>query len=385
MTLRQEEQNKGTTMTTTRRTFIGTTTAAAGALSLGLHRGLLAAERPVEQAAKSLNILILGGTTYLGPYQIKYALERGHKISIFNRGKTVPTLYPELFDQVEKLKGDRENDLESLKGREWDAVIDNSATNPEWVHDTAQLLKDNVGHYLYTSSTGAFYPYLTHNIDESVEVVLEHDPEAGGAGTYGVNKSLSEVEVREAFPGRDIIIRPHYIIGPGDPSDRLTYWVARIDAGGETLMPGDPNTQVQLIDVRDLTEWMIRMVEGETTGTFIATGPASRLSTAELAYGIRSIVSNEISFTWVERDFLIANGLQYMVPWIPPVDDLLGMNTINPGKAIAHGLTYRPLAVTAKDNLDWWKVQPEERRERMGELPNEKEIEVLAAWHAREK
>ena len=370
-------------MTSSRREFLGTTTAAAGALSLGFHRELLAAERPVDRAAQSLNILILGGTTYLGPYQIKYALERGHKISIFNRGKTVPTLFPEVFDQVEKLRGDRENDLESLKGREWDAVIDNSATNPEWVSGTAQLLKDSVGHYMYTSSTGAFYPYLTNNIDESTEVVLEHAPDENGAARYGVNKAQSEAEVRKAFPDRDIIVRPHYIIGPGDPNDRLTYWVARIAVGGETLMPGDPDTQVQLIDVRDLTEWMIRMVEAETIGTYIATGPASRLATAELAYGIRSVVSNEISFTWVETDFLMEHGIPFMVPWVAPVDDLLGMNTINPGKAIKAGLTYRPLAVTAKDNLDWWNAQPAERRERMGELPREKEIEVLAAWHAR--
>ena len=369
-------------MTTTRREFLGTTAAAAGAVSLGLHRGLLAAEEPVEQAAKVLDILILGGTTYLGPYQVKYALERGHKVTIFNRGKTVPTLYPEVFDQVEKLRGDRENDLESLKGREWDAVIDNARADPKWVHDTAQLLKDSVGYYMYTSSTGVFYPYLTHNIDESTEVVLEWDPETGGTGRYGVNKSLSEIEVREAFPGRDILIRPHYIIGPGDPADRLTYWVARIAVGGEVLAPGDPNDAVQLIDVRDLTEWMIRMVEGEVTGTYIATGPASRLSTAELAYGIRSIVSNEISFTWVDTDFLVEHGIPYMVPWVAPVGDVLGMNTINPGKAIKAGLTYRPLAVTAKDNLDWWYAQPEERRAKMGELPNEKEIEVLAAWHA---
>ena len=369
-------------MTTTRREFLGTAALAGGAVSLGLHRSLLAAG-PVQKAEKPLSILILGGTTYLGPYQIKYALERGHKITIFNRGKTVPTLYREIFGQVEKLRGDRENDLESLKGREWDAVIDNARADPKWVHDTAQLLKDSVQYYMYTSSTGVFYPYLTNNIDESTEVVLEWDPETGGAGEYGVNKSLSEIEVREAFPGRDILIRPHYIIGPGDPADRLTRWVARIAVGGEVLMPGDPNTQVQLIDVRDLTEWMIRMVEGEVTGTYIATGPASRLSTAELAYGIRSIVSNEISFTWVDTDFLIENGLPYIVPWVAPVGDTFGMNTINPGKAIKAGLTYRPLAVTARDNLEWWNAQSEERRERMGELPNEKEIEVLAAWHAR--
>ncbi|KPK62169.1 MAG: hypothetical protein AMS21_08035 [Gemmatimonas sp. SG8_38_2] len=348
-----------------------------------MHRGLLASEPPAERAGKSLNMLILGGTTYLGPYQIKYALERGHKISIFNRGRTVPTLYPELFDRVEKLKGDRENDLEALKGRVWDAVIDNSATDPKWVHDTAQLLKDSVQFYMYTSSTGVFYPYLTNGIDESTEVLLELDPDGGGASRYGVNKSLSENEVREAFPDRDIIIRPHYIIGPGDPNDRLTYWVARIAAGGEMLVPGDPDGAVQLIDVRDLTEWMIRMIEGQVTGTYIATGPASRLSTAELAYGIRSIVSNRISFTWVDTDFLIEHGIPYMVPWVAPRGDTLGMSTINPGKAIKAGLTYRPLAVTARDNLEWWNAQSEERRAKMGELPNEKEVEVLAAWHAR--
>ena len=369
-------------MTTTRREFLGTAALAGGALSLGLHRSLLAAG-PVQKAEKPLSILILGGTTYLGPYQIRYALERGHQVTIFNRGKTVPTLFPELFSRVEKLTGDRIDNLSALEGREWDAVIDNSATDPQWVHDTAQLLKDSVQYYMYTSSTGVFYPYLTTDIDESTEVLVEMDPDGGGASRYGVNKSLSENEVREAFPDRDIIVRPHYIIGPGDPNDRLTYWVARVAAGGEMLVPGDPDGAVQLIDVRDLTEWMVRMIENGTSGTYIATGPQSRLSTAELAYGIRSIVSNEISFTWVDTDFLIEHGLPYMVPWVAPRGDTLGMNTINPGKAVKAGLTYRPLAVTARDNLEWWNAQSEERRERMGELPNEKEIEVLAAWHVR--
>ena len=367
-------------MAATRREFLQTAAAATGAVAFRSFGRAEAGELRVEEAERPLRILILGGTTYLGPYQIRSALERGHEVTIFNRGKTKPTLYPELFSRVEKLRGDRNDDLEALEGREWDAVIDNSATDPKWVHDTAQLLKDSVQYYMYTSSTGVFYPYLTTNIDEAVQPVLEWDPETGGAGKYGVNKALSEIEAEEAFPARAIIIRPHYIIGPGDPKDRLTRWVVRIDVGGEVLAPGDPDDAVQLIDVRDLTEWMIRMIERGDAGTYIATGPQSRLSTAGLLYGIRAITSSAVSFTWVDTDFLVEHGISYMVPWVAPRGETLGMSTISPRRAIEKGLTYRPLAVTARENLDWWYAQSEQRRAGLGTLPDEREIEVLAAW-----
>ena len=314
---------------------------------------------------------------------MRYALERGHTVTLFNRGRTKPYLFPELFPTLEQLHGDRNGDLEALKGRKWDAVIDNSATDPKWVHDSAQLLRDSVTYYMFTSSTGVHYPYLTHDIDESVQPRLVDDPATGEATSYGVQKSLSEIEAEKAFPGKAIIVRPHYIIGPGDPKDRLTYWAARIDLGGEVLAPGDPNDPVQFIDVRDLTEWMIRMIEDETTGTFIATGPSSRLSTAEMIYGIRSVTSSEISFTWVDTDFLIEHEVRYMVPWVAPRGDTLGMSTLSGGRAIANGLTYRPLAVTARDTLDWWNSQSDDRRSRMGGLTAQREIEVLAAWHGR--
>jgi 2'-hydroxyisoflavone reductase len=369
-------------MTTSRRKFLKQT--ASGALVLGLGQDVLAGEHTVPRAETSLRILILGGTTYLGPYQIKRALERGHEVTIFNRGRTVPTLFPEVFSKVEKLRGDRSGDLESLKGREWDAVIDNSATDPKWVRDAALLLKDSVGLYLFTSSTGVYYPYLAPAIDESTEVVTEHGPATGGADAYGVNKSLSEIEAREAFPDRAIIVRPHYIIGPGDPKDRLTYWVVRIDVGGEVLAPGDRDDPVQLIDVRDLTEWMIRLVENGDAGTYNATGPGSRLSSAEFVAGIRAITASEVSFTWVGTDFLVEHELPYMVPWVAPRGDMLGMSNISPARAIAKGLTYRPLAVTAYDNLKWWKGQPEERRAPLSDLPRQREKDALAAWHARE-
>ncbi len=365
---------------TTRREFLQSSAAAAGAFAWRGTDSLFAGQA-TTRAGKPLRILILGGTTYLGPYQIRYALQRGHQVTIFNRGQTIPTLFPDLFTQVEKLTGDRDGDLESLKGREWDAVIDNSATNPKWVRDSAELLKDRVGLYLYTSSTGAYYPYLTPDIDESTPVVTELDPEAGPSANYGVNKSLSEIEARAAFPDRAIVVRPHYIIGPGDPNDRLTYWVVRIDVGGEVLAPGDPDDPVQLIDVRDLTEWMIHMLENSHTGTYNATGPRSRLSSAEFVSGIRSITSSAVSFTWVGTDFLLEHEVPYMVPWVVPRGDTLGMSTISAARALNKGLTYRPLAVTALDNLEWWKRQPEERRARLSDLPNQREREILAAWH----
>lgn len=367
---------------TTRRQFLRTTAGAT--LGLGALGSRPAANLPARKAPNPLRLLILGGTSYLGPYQIRYALERGHQVTIFNRGKTQPTLFPEIFSQVEWLRGDRNGDLESLKGRDWDAVIDNSATDPAWVRDSAELLKDAVGHYLYTSSTGVFYPYLTEGIDESVKPRTELEDETDMASSYGVNKALSEIEAQKAFPGRTIIVRPHYIVGPGDPKDRLTYWAARVDVGDEVLAPGDPDDPVQYIDVRDLTEWMIRMVEEGKDGVYIATGPASRLSAAEFVYGLRAITASEISFTWAGTDFLVRHGLSYMVPWVAPRGDTLGMSSIRPDRAMANGLTYRPLAVTARDNLDWWYAQPAERRARLGELPRGKEIEILAAWHERE-
>ncbi len=370
-------------MSTTRREFVQRSILAAGALGLGGF-GEAVGHEATERAGKSLRILILGGTTYLGPYQIRYGLERGHEITIFNRGQTKPYLFPEVFDSVEKLTGDREGDLRALEGRRWDAVIDNSATNPEWVRASAQLLKDSVNYYLYTSSTGVYYPYRSYGITESVPPRLELDPDGGGASNYGVNKALSELEAQKAFPDRTIVVRPHYILGPGDPNDRLTYWVARVDVGGEVLAPGDPSDPVQYIDVRDLTEWMIRMLEHGNTGVYNATGPLSHLSTAELLYGVRAITASAVAFTWVNTDFLAERGIYYMVPWVAPRGETLGMSTISAERAVAKGLTYRPLAVTASDNLAWWKAQSEERRAKLGPLPSEKEIEVLAAWHGRE-
>lgn len=376
-------------MKTTRRDFLQVTAAAGGALGLGMVRDGLAQGPEVPKAERSLRILILGGTGFIGPHQIRYALARGHGVTIFNRGKTEPGIHRELFDQVEKLQGDRDGDLESLEGHEWDAVIDNSASLPRWVRQSAGLLKDSADVYLFTSSLSVHADFSKPGINEDDAVATIDDPtiEEITGRTYGALKALSEQEAKEAFPGRAIIVRPHLIVGPGDYTDRWTYWPLRIERGGEVMAPGTPDDPTQYIDARDLAEFDIRLLERRAIGTYSGVGPRSRLSMSELLYGMRAIVSNQISFTWVRADFLAEHQVfpwQHMTAWLPAEGETAGFGLFDNSRAVAAGLTYRPLAVTARETLDWWKTLPEERRQspRAGLAP-EKETEVLAAWHAR--
>ena len=377
-----------------RRDFVRTAAAASGAVGLGLFgRDLQAAERVPRVArtgggaAKPLRILILGGTGFTGPFQIRYALERGHQVTVFNRGRTQPTVDAPL-DEVEQLVGDRNDNLEALKGREWDAVIDNSASLPRWVRQTAELLKGSVDTYLFTSS-------LSVHADESKIGITEDDPVATIADptveritgeTYGALKALCEEETRKAFPDGAIVVRPHLIVGPGDQSDRWTYWPVRVARGGEVLAPGTPDDPTQYIDARDLAEFDIRLLEQRTLGTFAAVGPRSRLGMGELLAGMRAVVSNEISFTWIDADALADHGVQAwseMTAWVPARGETAGSAMFSNARAVAAGLTYRPLAVTAKDTLDWWATLPAERRAKpRAGLAAEKEREVLAKWHA---
>jgi len=379
----------GESMKTTRREFLHVTAAAGSAIGLGLFNDAFAEERQIPRAQRPLNILILGGSAFTGPFQIRYALERGHEVTIFNRGKTQPTVYPELLERVERLIGDRDNDLEALKGREWDAVIDNSASIPRWVRQTTELLEGSVDTYLFTSSLSVHADASKAGITEDDPVATIDDPtiEEITGETYGALKALSEQEVREAFPDGAIIVRPHLIVGPGDRSDRWTYWPVRIDRGGEVLAPGNPTDPTQYIDSRDLAEFDIHLVEQRELGTYSAVGPLSPLSMAQLLYGIRAIVSNEISFTWVDAEFLAEHDVAawaQMPAWMPPVGEYAGFALFDNSRAVAAGLKYRPLADTAKATLDWWKALPQERRAQpKAGLDPEREKEVLAAWHAR--
>jgi 2'-hydroxyisoflavone reductase len=391
-------------MSQSRRDFLRTSAVAGGTLALGLGgngppvAGQEGSGRSPEAEISPraaplpptpLRILILGGTSFLGPHQIRYALERGHAISTFTRGRTDPSLFPEVFDSVEQLIGDRENDLEALRGRSWDAVIDNSGAQTRWTRDSAQLLEDSVGSYLYVSSTGVYYPYLTTEIGEDTEVdTVDGSGGENGSAAYGVMKATSEMAAREAFGAdRTLVIRPGYIVGPADRSDRFTYWPVRFHRGGEILAPGKKTDQVQMIDVRDLTEWMIRLLEAGASGVFNATGPGFPLSMEAFMYGMRATTSSVLSFTWIEDyAFLQEQRLTFAIPWLMPVDDHVGSQRIDVSRAVAHGLTYRPMAVTAMDTLDWWhseNVSDERRAAPRFVLTPEREAEILAAWKAR--
>jgi 2'-hydroxyisoflavone reductase len=374
-------------MSPTRREFVHAAAGAAGAFGLAPRRFAIAGPRDeVAPARTALRILILGGTGFIGPCQVRYAAARGHAITLFNRGRTDPDLFP----NVETLIGDRNDDLTALEGREWDAVIDNSATIPRWVRQSAELLRDAAGQYLYVSSISALVDTSVVGRDESAAVATLDDPtvEQVSGATYGGMKAAAEREAIAAFGPRATVVRPGLIVGPDDPTGRFTYWPVRIDRGGEVLAPGDPTDPVQFIDARDLSEWMVRCLEERHTGTFNATGPAARLSIAEMLYGIRAVTSTPLSFTWVDREFLAAQDVrpwQHLTVWIPPTDEMKGFHTIDCSRAVAHGLVFRPLADTARDTLVWFHglaADDPARNARFG-LPADRERDVLAAWHAR--
>ncbi len=373
-------------MKPSRREFLKTGALGSVGISLGLTQlGHAVPEQPMRP--QPLRILILGGTAFLGPHQIKYALQRGHKISTFTRGKTEPTVNREVFKQVESLVGDRNDNLKALKGRTWDAIIDNSATFPRWVRHTTEILKGNADTYLFTSSLSVHKSFEKKGLTEDGPMATTDDPTVEDMKHYGALKALSEDVTRDAFGDGAIIVRPHLIVGPGDRTDRWTYWPVRIDEGGEVLAPGDPNRAAQYIDVRDLAEFNIRLIEERTAGTYSAVGPLAPMSMAEMLYGIRSVVSGRVSFTWVDQDFLAENEVapwSEMTAWTPSGGEYDGFSSFDNSKAVAAGLTFRPLAETARATLDWWKTLPEERKNNpKAGLAREKEKKVLEKWHKR--
>lgn len=388
-------------MTTSRRSFIRTSALAGGALGLGLAPSTAAAAgsgAPAERLAgsspgrapRALRMLILGGTGFTGPHQVAYAVARGHQVTVFNRGRTNPGVLKEM--KVEELTGDRNGDLKSLEGKSWDVVIDNPTTLPRWVRSAGEVLKNSTEHYIFISTISVYADNSRPGMDETTRLMVLEDPATEDMRHYGALKAASEAEAERQFPGRTTIIRPGLIVGPGDRSDRFTYWPVRIDQGGEVLAPGDPTDPVQIIDARDLAEWTVRMAEQRALGIYNATGPAAQLSIAEMLYGIRAITSTPVSFTWVDTDFLMAQNVRpwsNMPVWVPPRGDSAGFSRVSIARAIEKGLTFQPLAVTAKDTLDWHKQRPEAQRTQQATHPNapglrpDRETAVLAAWKAR--
>jgi 2'-hydroxyisoflavone reductase len=390
-------------MSVDRRDFLKASALLGGAAGLGLtpsvaralasHRehGAIDEARRVGRASAPLRILILGGTGFIGPAQVEYAIARGHTVTLFNRGRTNPQLFP----NVEKLQGDRNapDGYKALMGsRQWDVVIDNPTTFPRWVRGAADALASRTKHYMFVSTISVFSDNSIVDMDENGPLHPPGDPDATqmtpqGPTSYGALKVRSEMDARERFGSNVTIVRPGLIVGPGDLSDRFSYWPVRIEKGGEVLAPGTPDDPAQYVDARDLGEWMIRLAEDRVFGTFNATGPRSPTTIAQMLYGIKAVTSSDARFTWVDADFLQAQQVapwSEMPVWVPPRGRTAGFMRVNCAKAYAAGLTFRPLAQTAADTLAWYHTRPAEQQERLrAGISPEKEAKVLAAWHAR--
>lgn len=379
-------------MITTRRDFLKLGGLGAAAMAGGsIWRAASGAVGSAGPAGRPLRILILGGTGFTGPYQVRYALARGHKITLFNRGRRSIDWPAE----VEELTGDRDTgDLEVLRGRQWDVCIDNPTSVPSWVRDIAQVLSGRVNHYVYISSLSALADNGQPGRTEQAAVVQYTGADVmqetmsslrADMSLFGPLKAACEAEAERRFPGISTIIRPGLIVGPGDASDRFTYWPVRLARGGEVLAPGDGHDPVQIIDARDLAEWTIRIVEDRAFGIFNAPGPDYELSMEAMLYGIRAVTTSGARLTWVPAEFLARQEVRPWVDmptWLPGTGDTAGFARVSNARAVATGLTFRPLARTAADTLEWFRSEPAERQaELRAGLSAEREKAVLSAWH----
>lgn len=332
-----------------------------------------------------MRVLILGGTKFLGRHLAAVALAQGHSVTLFNRGTQSEGLFPE----AEHLRGDRDGNLTALHERSWDVAIDTSGYVPRVVRASAQLLAESVAHYTLVSSISVYAGWpAASRIDERSPVGTLADPtvEEVDGETYGPLKALCEQVVEEALPGRTLIVRPGLIVGPYDPTDRFSYWPYRVARGGEMLAPGRPERLVEVIDARDLAEWILRMATERATGTYNAAGPDRPLAMSEVLEESRRVSGSEATFTWVPDDEL---ERQQMGPWVElplwiPEREGPGVGDVNCSRAWAAGLTYRPLAETIRDTLDWLATRPADYDWKAGLTP-EREAEALKSWHATEQ
>ena len=364
-----------------RRLFVSATTAA-----------LLAAKhssaRAAETAARPLRILILGGTQFLGVHMTQLALARGHTVTLFNRGRT----HPELFPRVEKLQGDRDGKLDALKGRSWDAVIDDSGYVPRHVRLSAQLLAPSVRQYLYVSSVSAYADFTRANEESSpLGTISDESIEKIDEKTYGPLKALCEKAAQQALPGRVTIIRPGYIVGPNDPTDRFTYWPARAARGGEMLVPGKASNRIQFIDVRDLARFNIDALERSVLGTFNLVSPPGRFTMGDLISACiasaKEIANPSPAPTprWIPVQFLTKHDSSFPddIPiWAPATGDTAGFAETSAARAIHAGLHIEPIEQTVRDTLIWHRSRPQAAQMQLrAGLSASREQELLTAWH----
>ena len=332
-----------------------------------------------------MKLLILGGTQFLGRHLVESGLARGHSLTLFNRGQTNPDLFPD----IEKLRGDRDGNLAALRSRHWDAVIDTSGYISHKVRASAELLADAVGLYAFISSISVYSDFSRPGLDESAPLsklaagVTENE---GDSKTYGARKALCEEAVERCLPGRTLMIRPGIIVGPHDPLDRFTYWVRRIAQGGQVLAPAPPSAPIQWIDARDLASWIVQLLEQKKIGTYNATGPERPMTFGQMLDACRAAAKSDARFTWVDEQFLLDQGVKPysdLPLWIPQAEKAYaGHFVVDSRRAFASGLTCRPVAETAQDTLLWERQSQVPRAAKSGSngLSSARERELLQRW-----
>jgi len=368
-----------------RRQLLKAGALGGAAIASGLAPELSTAASEQSSTAAPLRILILGGTGFIGPHMVSEALRRGHDVTLFNRGRTNDKLFPDLVTLI----GDRDNGLDSLKGHSWDVVVDNSGYVPRHVADSARLLASAASHYVYVSTISVYASLATPiNEDAPLARIEDESVEEITNETYGPLKALCEKRAaREFGEDRLAILRPTYICGPGDRTDRYTYWPARTLRGGEMIWPGTPADKIQIIDVRDLANFTIDICENRTVGTFNTCSPGGSFNMGDLLEDSLAVTAADMTPVWVDYDFILSQdtgeGNSFPI-WSPPLPEHAGSADVSGERALAQGLENRPTRETARDTVTWWKTLPAERTEKMrAGLSPDIETKLLEAWHAK--
>lgn len=332
-----------------------------------------------------MRLLVLGGTQFVGRHLVRAALDRGHQVTLFNRGRTNPDLFPE----AERIVGDRREDLSAFDAGNWDAVLDVNGYRPSVVRAAAERLRGQAGVYAFISTVSVYADKETPGVHEGSPLAMPKPGEEGSeevtGESYGWLKAACERAVEEAWPDRSLLVRPGLVVGPYDPTGRFSYWPWRVARGGEVLAPVGPDYPLQFIDGRDLAEWTIRALEEGRTGPFTALGPDRPLPFGELLETCRAVSRSDARFTWVPEDFLLERGVEDFrdLPLWVAGPEAKGFYGFDNRKAVAAGLTFRPLAETVRDTLAWLSEaagEAEEKETPPDRLTPERENELLRAW-----
>ena len=372
-------------MKNSRRQFIKAGLLTGAAAATGLPQTSAAGES--SKAPRPLDILILGGTGFIGPHMVREALRRGHSVTLFNRGRSNSTLFPDL----ETIKGDRDGGLDGLKGRRWGAVVDNSGYVPRHVHDSARLLADSVDRYLYISTVAVYDDFSIHNDEDSaLATIADESIEEVTGETYGPLKALCEKRVSAVVASNKLtILRPTYIAGPGDHTDRFSYWPIRTRKGGEMIWPGTPADTIQVVDVRDLAVFTIDCIEQEISGAFNTVNPAGKYTMGKLLQDSQAITATSVEPFWISEDFAYGQDLiggRTLPIWHPKTGESASPGSFSGERSRTAGFMSRPERETVRDLMTWWDTLPEERTEKIrAGIEAVREAAVIAAWKERNR